>query len=119
MTAFWFISRDLLEKFSRYGIGSDISSTILVFLNYFEEKLMTSFKKIKTKKNCFGVILALFARILENMNFPGRDDQSIFKYSNYLPSCQNVKKLTILRKILNWKTESTDRQTTVILYDPL
>ena len=91
LAAFWFISRDILEKFFRYGIGSDISITKLVFFYYFEEKLMTSFKKTN-KKNCFGIILELFVRILENMNFPGRDDQSVFKYSNYLPSCRNEKK---------------------------
>ena len=33
-------------------------------------------------------ILAFFAQIWAQMNFPGKKAQSVFKYSNYLPSCQ-------------------------------
>ena len=45
-----------------YGIGGEISITILVFIfDYFQEKLMTKiFKKSKKKTNYFETILCLF-----------------------------------------------------------
>ena len=57
------------QNFARYGIGGEISTTILVFiLNYFQEKQMTKFfqkskKKKKKKKTIMGPFLALFAQI--------------------------------------------------------
>ena len=41
------------QNFTRYGIGSELSITILVFiLDYFQEKLVTKFLK-KSKKRYF------------------------------------------------------------------
>ena len=48
------------QNFARYGIGSEILITILVFiLDYFQEKLVTKFKK-KSKKRYFEAILVPF-----------------------------------------------------------
>ena len=104
LTAFWFIT----QNFARYGIGGEISVTILVFiLHYFQEKLITKFfKKIK-KTPLLGLIRDLFAQIWAKMNFPGKRSLSDFKYSNYQPSCQKSEKTNVLfqRKMLNWWTD--------------
>ena len=48
------------QSLATYGIGVEISITILVFiLDYFQEKIMTDF--FKKKRNYFGAILAFFA----------------------------------------------------------
>ena len=51
-----------IQNFARYGIGGEISATILVSISdYFQEKLMTKFfKKPKKKKNYFRAILGPF-----------------------------------------------------------
>ena len=55
------------QNFARYGIGSEISTTILVsILDYFQEKIMTKF----FKKSYFGAILSPFCTNLGN--FPGK-----------------------------------------------
>ena len=36
----------------------------------------------------YGVILVFFTQIWEKLNFPGKKALSVFKYSNYIPSCQ-------------------------------
>ena len=59
------------QSLATYGIGVEISITILVFiLDYFQEKIMTDF--FKKKRNYFGAILAFFAQIWTKINFPGR-----------------------------------------------
>ena len=65
---------------------------------------MTNF--LKNPKNPFWdhvAILAFSGQIWTKMNFPGKTDQSVFKYSNYLSSCQKSEKTNIpfLRKMLN------------------
>ena len=68
----------------------------------------------KMQKTLFwghGDISAFFAQIWANINFPGRKPQSVFKYSNYLPSCQkSEKELTD-----GWIDRRKDGQTTMIL----
>ena len=45
------------QNFARYGIGAEISVTILVFiLDYYQEKPMTKFFK-NSKETYFGIIL--------------------------------------------------------------
>ena len=59
-------------------------------------------------------ILAYFAQIWAKMNFPRKKALLVFKYSNYLPSCQKPEKhnLPFLRKMLNWQMNGqTDRRT--------
>ena len=51
------------------------------------------FKKIEQTVFWGNVaILAFFAQFWAQMNFPGKKAQSVFKYSNYLPSCQKSEK---------------------------
>ena len=70
-------------NFARNSSGGKISVTILVStLDYFNEKLMTKFfKKSKNPEKAL----------------------SVFKYSNYLPSCQKSEKAIepLLRKTQN------------------
>ena len=69
-------------NFSRYGIGGEISITILVFvLDYFQEKVIKFFKK--SKKSYSGATLSPFCPNLDNNEF-SRKKESVFKYSNYL-----------------------------------
>ena len=113
------------QNFARYGIGGEISRTILVFIIYhFQEKLMTNFFK-RSKKTYCGVILGPFCPNLQKNEFSWKIGLSVFKYFNDLPSCQKPKKTNapLLRKILNWQTDGrTDRRQTdstkVILQDP-
>ena len=84
--------------------------TILVFtLDFSQEKVMTIFSK-KSKKAIWdhGTILAFFVHVWAKMNFPGKKALSVFKYSNYLPSCPKSEKtnMIFLRKML-----TMDRQT--------
>ena len=53
------------------------------------------------------IILAFFAHIWAKMNFSGKKLVSVFKYSNYLPSCQKSEKtnMPFLRKMLNWRMD--------------
>ena len=82
------------QNFSRYGIGGEISVTILVFnLDYFQKKLLRKFFR-KCKKSYFGAILSPFSLNLgKNEFFWEKRALLVFKYSNYLPSCKNLKKL--------------------------
>ena len=57
--------------FARYGIGVEISLTILVFiLNSFQEKRMTEFFK-NSKNPYMELFWALFAQIWAKINFLG------------------------------------------------
>ena len=59
------------QNFARYGIGVEISTTMLVFiLDYFREKLMPKFLYFKNPIS--GTFWALFAQIWAKMNFPGK-----------------------------------------------
>ena len=107
------------QSFARYGVGVEISIKILVFtLDYFQEKLMTRFFK-KSKKLYFGAMWPFwacghFAQIWAKMNFPRKKSLSVFKYSNYLSSCQKSEKtnMPFLGKMLNWRMNGqTDRRT--------
>ena len=100
-----------------------MSITILVFtLDLSQEKLMTIFSK-KSKKAIWdhGTILAFFVHVWAKMNFPGKKALSVFKYSNYLPSCPKSEKtnMIFLRKMLQWIDRRKDGQTTVIMQNPL
>ena len=53
-------------------------------------------------------------QIWTKMTFPEKRDLSVFKYSNYLPSCQKPEKINVsfLRKILNCQINGqTDHRT--------
>ena len=54
-----------------------------------------------------GLIRTLFAQIWAKKNFSGKKSLSVFKYSNYQPSCQKSEKTNelFLRKMLNWWTD--------------
>ena len=94
----------LLESWE-YGIGGEISITILVFmLDSFQEKPMTKIFK-KSRKTCSGAILGPFAQIWAKMTFPRKRALSVFKYSSYLLSCQKSEKTkeSFLRKMPNWR----------------
>ena len=66
------------QNFARYGIGGEISITLLVFiLDYFQDKLMAKFFKQSKKKTILGQFWAL---------------EKGLKYSNYLPLCQKSQK---------------------------
>ena len=57
------------KSFSRYGVGGEISISILIFiLDYFQEQLMIKFFK-KSKNSYFGVILGLFCPNLRKNEF--------------------------------------------------
>ena len=57
------------QNFPRYGVGGEISITILTFIsNHFQEKLMTKFFK-KFKKPYFGLFLAPFCSNLGKNGF--------------------------------------------------
>ena len=89
------------HNFAKYGIGGEISITILVFiLDCFHEKQITKFFK-KSKKPYFGAFWALCAQIWAKMNFSGKKVLPVFKYSSYLPSCWKPEKTNepFLRKI--------------------
>ena len=64
-----------------------ILTILVLMLDYFQEKLMTKLFK-KYKKTYFVAILVFFAQTWVKMNFPGKRSLSVFKHSNYLPSCQ-------------------------------
>ena len=52
------------QNFVRYGIGAEISITILVFiLDYFQEKLMIKFFQKSPRKPILGPFWALFSQI--------------------------------------------------------
>ena len=62
------------QNFPKYGIGGEISTTILaVILGYFQEKL---FKKLK--KSILRPIWVLFAKIWSKMNFREKEGSASF-----------------------------------------
>ena len=94
------------KNFARYGSGGEMSITILAFiLDYFQEKVMPKF--FKKAKKTLGAILgpfwALFFKFGKKMNFSEKRAPSVFRYSNYLPSCKKSEKSNdqFLRKIPN------------------
>ena len=52
---------------------------------------MTNFSK-NPKNTILGPFWALFAQIWAKMKVPGKKALLVFKYSNYLPSCQKSEK---------------------------
>ena len=99
------------QNFSRYGIASEISTTILIsILDYLQEKLMTPFFK-KSKKPYFESLLPKFG---QKRVFLEERTLSVYRYSNYLRPCRKSEKTIepFLRKMLKWRTDGrTDRQT--------
>ena len=84
-----------------WNINKDISFHFRLLPRKTNDKF---FKKIQ--KTLFGghvAILAFSGQTWAKMNFPGKTDQSVFKYSNYLSSCQKSEKtnMPFLRKMLN------------------
>ena len=67
--------------FAKYGIGGEISTTILGFtLDYFQEKLfkfLINFSK-NSKKNILRPIWVLFAKIWSKMNFREKEGSASF-----------------------------------------
>ena len=92
-----------------YGIGDEISITILVFiLYYFQEKLIMKFFK-KSKKPYFGGYFEPFLPTLRKKSISlGKRALSFFKYSDYLTLCKKSNKTDdqFLRKTSNWLTDS-------------
>ena len=100
------------QNFARYGIGREISTTILLsILDYFQEKLRTKYFKKSKKPLFWGSFWAIFAKICPKVNFPGKMALSVFRYSNYLPSCQNTHKNNHFCEKCGTDIR-TDRQTT-------
>ena len=72
---------------------------------------MTIFQKIY-KKPYFRVILGPFCQnLVKNEFFLEKEDLSVFKYSNYLPSCKKSQKTN--DPFLGKNAELTDRQTVI------
>ena len=105
VTAFGLITGD--PQFCQiWGFCWNINKKLVFTLDYYQEKLSTKFFK-KSKKTLFWgdvAILAFFAQIWAKMNFPRKNPLSVFKYSNYLPSCKKSEKTNVpfLRKMLKW-----------------
>ena len=59
----------MIQNFARYGIGGEISITIVFIFDYYQEKLMAKFFK-KTQKPYFGAILGPFYPNLGKKDFP-------------------------------------------------
>ena len=64
--------------------------------------------------------MAILAQIWAKINFPGKKALSVFKYSNYLPSCQKSEKTNAISEedaelTDGWTNRWKDRQTTMIL----
>ena len=75
------------QNFARYGIGGEISATILVsILDYFQKNQWLNFSKNKKKLFWahFGPILPKFG---QKWIFLEKRALSVFSYCNYLPSC--------------------------------
>ena len=79
-----------IQSFARYEVGVEISMKILVFtLDYFQEKLMTKFFK-KSKKPYFRAMWPFWPflpKFGQKWIFLEKTFLSVFKCSNYLPSC--------------------------------
>ena len=69
------------QNFPKYGIGGEISTTILaVILGYFQEKLfkfLINFSK-NSKKNILRPIWVLFAKIWSKINFREKEGSASF-----------------------------------------
>ena len=78
---------------------------------------MTRGTKEKPMNPILGQFLALFAQFGQKWFFLGKRALSVFRYSNYLTSCQKSEKTKklFLRKMPNWWT---DRQTDVDFIGP-
>ena len=97
-------TRILPDMWLVVNIKDNISFHFRLFSTKTNHKIYQKFKKIH-----FGAILGSFCPTL---NFPGKK-LSVFRYSNYLPSCQKSEKTIdqFLRKTLHWqKDRGTDRQ---------
>ena len=91
------------QNFSRYGIGGEISITILVFnLDYFQKKLMTKFFR-KCKKSYFGTILSPFSLNL------GKNE---FSWKNVLCQFLNIPIIYHRAKIMKKNARTFAKNTT-------
>ena len=91
------------QNFARYGIGSEISTTILIsILDYFQEKLTTKFSKKPPKTLFWGHFGPFMPKFGQKWFFLEKRTLPVFRSSNDLKSSQ--------------KSEKTiERQTSVIL----
>ena len=110
-------------SFARYGVGIEISKKYISF----HFRLIPRKTNDKIQKTVFrghAAILAFFAQIWAKITFPGKKALSVFKYSNYLPSCQKSEKTDVIPEenaelTDGWTNRRKDRQKTMILQDPL
>ena len=95
------------QSLATYGIGVEISVTILVFiLDYFQEKIMTDF--FKKKKKLFWGHFGLFCPNLDKNKFSWKKGLSQFLNIPIIYHCaKNQKKTDVLflRKMLNQQME--------------
>ena len=111
-TAFWPVTREP-EFCQLWDWWRNINYNVSFHFNYFQKKLMTKFFK-KSRKHYLGVILGPFFQFGQKWVFLGKWTLSVFKHSNYLPSCEKSEKdkKPFLRIMPNWQTDGrTDRRT--------
>ena len=116
MTAFWPIIRE--AKFYqiwdwRWNINNNISFHFRLFPRKTKDKIFQKIQKTLSWGH-FGPFLPILG---QKWIFLEKRTLSVFRYSDYLPSCRKSEK-TIMpfpRKMLNWWT---DRKTMIIWYDP-
>ena len=94
----------------------NINSKISFHFRLFPGKLITKFFKKSKKKTICGPFWAFSSKSGRQRSFLEKRTLSVFKYSNYLPSCKKSEKTNdpFLRKMLNWCTDrqaDTDGQT--------
>ena len=65
---------------------------LVSILDYFQEKLKTKFSKKIQKTLFWGHFGPLLPKFVQNWNFLERRALSVFRYSNYLPSCWKSEK---------------------------
>ena len=94
------------QNSARYGIGSAIPITILIFILHFlpRETNDNIFKKIHKNHN-LGRFWALFPKFRQKWIFLEKRALPVLRYSNYLPPCKKLEKSNepFLRKVLNWQ----------------
>ena len=91
-----------------WNINSNISFHFRLFPEKTKDKIFLKNQKTLIW-NHFGLFLPKFGQ--KSISLEKRT-LSVFKYSNYLPSCKKSEKTNdpFLRKTLNWRTDTPDRQ---------
>ena len=82
------------QNFARYGIGGEISITILASFHFRLFPRKTKYKIFQTvQKTLYKAILSIFCTYLGKNEFSWEKGLcQFFKYSNYLPSCKKSEK---------------------------